>query len=43
VDKLVELVFTTPSLGFLLSLAPDKADREAVRRIYMNSLKPLNA
>lgn len=43
IDKLVDLAFTTPSLGFLLSLAPNKADREAVREIYMNSLKPLNS
>ena len=43
VEKLVDLAFTTPSLGFLLSLAPNKADREAVRKIYSNSLKPLNA
>lgn len=42
VDKLVELVFTTPSLSFLLSLAPDKAGRDAVREIYTNSLTPLN-
>jgi alcohol dehydrogenase len=40
-DRLVELVFTTPSLGFLLSLAPNKADRAAVREIYQNSLFPL--
>jgi alcohol dehydrogenase len=41
-DKLVELAFTTPSLGGLLSLAPNEADRDAVRRIYANSLMPLN-
>lgn len=40
-DRLVELVFTTPSLSFLLSLAPNKADRAAVREIYQNSLFPL--
>ena len=39
--KLTELVFTTPSLDFLLSLAPDKADREAVAEIYINSLNPI--
>ena len=42
IDKLTELAFTTPSLGFLLSLAPNKADRDAVRRIYTDSLVPLN-
>lgn len=42
IDKLTELAFTTPSLGFLLSLAPDKADAEAVRRIYSDSMTPLN-
>lgn len=41
-DKLVELAFTTPSLGGLLSLAPNEADRDAVRRIYANSLTALN-
>ena len=41
-DKLVELAFTTPSLGGLLSLAPNDADRDAVRRIYANSLTALN-
>lgn len=42
IDKLTELAFTTPSLGFLLSLAPNKADAEAVRRIYSDSMTPLN-
>lgn len=42
IDKLVDLVFTTPSLNILLSLAPDKAGRDAVREIYENSLIPLN-
>ncbi len=40
-DRLVELVFTTPSLSFLLSLAPNQADPAAVREIYQNSLFPL--
>lgn len=40
-DKLVDLAFTTPSLGGLLSLAPTAGDRKAVRSIYENSLKPL--
>ncbi len=43
IDKLTKLAFTTPSLGFLLSLAPNKADTEAVRRIYSDSMTPLNA
>ena len=43
IEKLTELAFTTPSLGFLLSLAPDKADHDAVRKIYSDSLTPLNA
>ena len=42
IDKLTELAFTTPSLNFLLSLAPDKADCAAVRQIYADSLTPLN-
>ena len=42
IDKLTKLAFTTPSLGFLLSLAPNKADAEAVRRIYSDSMTPLN-
>ena len=37
-DKLVNLTFTTPSLGGLLSLAPTEATAEAVKRIYENSL-----
>ena len=40
VDKLVELAFTTPSLGGLLSIAPTAATKEAVRAIYEGSLKP---
>ena len=40
IDRLVELVMTTPSLESLLSLAPDHADRDAVREIYLNSLHP---
>lgn len=34
VEKLVNLVFTTPSLSGLLSLAPVEATREVVERIY---------
>lgn len=37
-DKLVNLAFTTPSLGGLLSIAPTTADEAAVKRIYANSL-----
>ena len=37
-DKLVNLAFTTPSLGGLLSIAPTMADEAAVKRIYANSL-----
>ena len=40
-DKLVDLAFTTPSLGGLLSLAPTEATPEAVRRIYADSLSKL--
>lgn len=38
VDKLVNLAFTTPSLGSLLSIAPVEATRERVRQIYSDSL-----
>jgi alcohol dehydrogenase len=41
IDKLVDLAFTTPSLGSLLSLAPTEANRDTVRAIYENSMKPL--
>ncbi|MBQ9804567.1 MAG: iron-containing alcohol dehydrogenase [Lentisphaeria bacterium] len=41
IDKLVDLTFTTPSLGGLLALAPVTADADAVRRIYTNSLTKL--
>ena len=41
-DHLVELTFTTPSLGGLLGLAPTAGDKEAVRRIYADSINPLN-
>ena len=42
IDRLVELAFTTPSLDGLLSLAPNTADKAAVRRIYENSLVKMN-
>ena len=38
VDKLVNLVFTTPSLSALLGLAPVKATKEVVRRIYETAM-----
>lgn len=41
VEKLTELVYTTPSLESLISIAPSGKDRETVSRIYMNSLKAL--
>ncbi|WP_291439932.1 iron-containing alcohol dehydrogenase [Desulfovibrio sp.] len=41
VDKFCDLVEQTPSLGLLLSVAPVKATREHVARIYMNSLRPM--
>lgn len=42
VDRLVELAFITPSLEGLLGLAPVKADKETVRKIYTESLKSYN-
>ena len=36
-----DLVEQTPSLGLLLSVAPVKATREIVARIYTNSLRPM--
>ncbi len=41
VARLTELAFTTPSLDFLLSLAPVPASRETVAAIYRDSLLPL--
>lgn len=38
IDRLVDLAFTTPSLGGLLSIAPTEATKEAVREIYTKSL-----
>ena len=43
VPKLVDLAFTTPSLGLLLSLAPNDSTRESVEAIYRESLTPYNA
>ena len=38
-DRLTDLVFTTPSLTVLLSVAPTDATREAVAEIYRGSYK----
>lgn len=38
VERLTELAFTTPSLDGLLGIAPTKATREAVSKIYKESL-----
>lgn len=42
IDKLVNLTFTTPSLGGLLSIAPNEATAQMVEMIYKDSMKPLN-
>lgn len=41
VDKLVDLVFTTPSLGGLIEIAPSGSGPDVVERIYRDSLKTL--
>ena len=41
VERLVELVYTTPSLGGLLNIGPSGNGREVVEEIYRNSLRPL--
>lgn len=41
VEKLVDLVYTTPSLSGLLDIAPSGNGREVVEEIYKNSLRPL--
>ena len=41
VDKLVDLVYTTPSLEGLLQISPCGDGREVVKEIYKNSIKPL--
>ncbi len=41
VEKLVDLVFTTPSLGGLIAIAPSGKDRGTVRKIYKDSLKSI--
>ena len=41
VDKLVDLVYTTPSLSSLLDIAPSGNGRDVVEAIYRDSLRPL--
>lgn len=41
VSKLVDLVYTTPSLAGLLEIAPSGNGRDVVEAIYRDSLKPL--
>jgi len=41
-ENATRLTFETPSLGLLLSVAPVKATKEIVRKIYMDSLTPMN-
>jgi alcohol dehydrogenase class IV len=40
-ENATRLTFETPSLSFLLSVAPVKATEKIVRNIYMESLKPM--
>lgn len=42
IPRLVDLVFSTPSLSALLGVAPTTADRAAVEEIYRKSLKPMS-
>ncbi len=39
IPKLVDLTFTTPSLGLLLSMAPNEATKEKVQAIYEYSFR----
>ncbi len=41
VEKLTDLVYTTPSLGGLIDIGPSGNGREVVETIYRNSVKPL--
>lgn len=41
VDTLTKLTFETPSLSLLLSVAPVEATEANVRKIYMDSMKPV--
>lgn len=42
IPKLVELTFKTPSLGLLLSMAPNEATKERVESIYLDAMKAYN-
>lgn len=42
IPNLVNLAFTTPSLGLLLSMAPNEATKERVEAIYTDALKAYN-
>lgn len=42
IPKLIDLTFNTPSLGLLLSMAPNEATKERVEAIYMDALKAYN-
>ncbi len=42
VEKLVDLVYSTPSLDGLLAIAPTGNGRDIVEKIYRESLKPLS-
>ena len=41
VDRLTDLVYTTPSLSGLLDIAPSGNGREIVQQIYKDSIKPM--
>lgn len=41
IDKLVDLVYTTPSLESLIAISPSGKDRNTVKRIYIESLKTM--
>lgn len=41
VERLTELVYTTPSLEGLIQIAPSGCGREVVKEIYQNSVKPM--
>jgi alcohol dehydrogenase class IV len=41
-ENATRLAFETPSLSLLLSVAPVKATEEIVRKIFMESLKPIS-
>ena len=41
VEKLVDLVYTTPSLSGLLDIAPSGNGRDVVETIYRDSLRPM--